>query len=77
MDVPLINKCFEEDWKTKKPIKFKKSEEDEVKKEMRRVYELIKWTYRALAGIDPTGNIMSIGMNTINTFMNEVLDCID
>lgn len=73
----LINKCFEQDWGDKKAVKFKVSSEEEIKEEMKKVYPLLKDIYRSLAGQDPTGNIMSIGLNTINIFMTETLDCLD
>lgn len=76
-DQKLIDKCFESDWNNKKVLKFKKSEEKDVKAEIYRVYHIYKETYKYFAGQDPTGNIFSIGMNTINQFMNEHLVCID
>ena len=73
----MIDKCFEKDWGDKKQLKFKVSSEDDIKQEIQQVYPLLKDVYRALAGQEPSGNIMSIGMNTINGFMNEVLGCLD
>jgi len=76
-DKKLIDKCFESDWTNKKVLKFKKCSEDDVKAEIKKVYHIFKETYRYFAGQDPTGNIFSIGMNTINQFMGEHLDCLD
>lgn len=73
----LIDKCFEKDWADKKPLKFKQSSEEDIKKEIKKIYPILKDVYRTLAGLEPSGNIMSIGMNTINIFMNETLSCLD
>lgn len=45
--------------------------------EMRKVYPLIKDTYRNQAGYGPSGNVFSIGMNQLSMFTGEVLNCID
>jgi len=42
----LVTKCFEQDWATMKKIKFKKSSEEDIKEEMRKVYLLLKENYR-------------------------------
>lgn len=73
----LINDCFEYDWKNMKQLKYKKSEEKDVMEEMRKVYPLIKDTYRNQAGYGPSGNVFSIGMNQLSMFTGEVLNCID
>lgn len=42
----LIDKCFKSDWDLMKTLKYKKSDVEEVKVEMQRVYPLIKEAYR-------------------------------
>lgn len=53
-------KCFEEDWKTMKLPRFKVSEEEEIKAEMKKVYPNIRTMYRVQAGYSPAGNIFSV-----------------
>ena len=61
-----------------KKLKYKKSEESDIKAEMKAIYLLIKEFYRTQAGYSPNGNVFSIGMNQMGMFIgSEVLDCID
>jgi hypothetical protein len=73
----LLQNCFEFDWASMKEIKFKKSEREDIKMEMQRVYESIKEAYREQAGFGPSGTIFSIGSNQLNIMMSEVLNCLD
>lgn len=57
----LAMKCFEFDWSTMKQPRYKFSEEEEVKEEMRKVYVQIKELYREQAGYSPAGNVFSVG----------------
>ena len=42
----LISNCFEHDWKNMKVIKYKKCTEADVKKELVKIYPLLKDVYR-------------------------------
>lgn len=42
----LIMNCFEFDWKNMKQLKYKESNEEEIKAAMRGVYNLIKEHYK-------------------------------
>ena len=46
-----------------KVMKYKKSQEADIKKEIQSVYELLKYAYRHQAGLSPMGNIFCIGTN--------------
>ena len=76
-DEDQIDKCFKFDWESMKQPKYKKSEEEDIKEEMRKVYPLIKEAYRIQAGYSHNGNVFSIGMNQLSMFLGEVLHCID
>jgi len=60
-----------------KRIKFKKSAEEDVKAELKKIYPLLKEAYREQAGYSPIGNLFAIGENQILLFMKEVIDAID
>jgi len=49
----LLEKCFKFDMENMKQIKFKKSDEKEVRAEMFRVYAILKEQYRLHAGYNP------------------------
>ena len=38
----LFDKCFEKDWTDMKSIRFKHSTEDEMKEEMKKVYNILR-----------------------------------
>jgi hypothetical protein len=46
----LIPECFQFDWINMKQPRLKKSEEKDIKKEMERVYPILKENYRIQAG---------------------------
>ena len=72
----LEMKCFEFDWVNMKQLKYKKSEEEDIKEEMRKVYPNLREAYKVQAGYGPNGNVFSIGMNQISVF-NEEMNCLD
>jgi hypothetical protein len=72
----VIDKCFEFDWANMKTLKFKKSSSDDIKEEMRRIYPVLREAYKVQAGYSPNGNIFSVGMNQINTFLQD-MGCLD
>jgi hypothetical protein len=59
----LEMKCFEFDWENMKVLKYKKSDAEDVKEEMRAIYPKIREAYKVQAGYGPNGNVFSIGMN--------------
>ena len=59
----LLTQCFEEDWKNMKPLKYKKSEAADIKRELAKVYGLIKSAYRESAGVNPSGSVFSVSPN--------------
>jgi hypothetical protein len=56
----LDEKCFEEDWKNMKQPRYKTSDEEEIKAEMRKVYPYLRTLYRYQAGYSPAGSIFSV-----------------
>ena len=59
----LDMKCFEFDWENMKLLKYKKSDINDVKEEMREIYPKMREAYKVQAGFGPNGNVFSIGMN--------------
>ena len=74
----MIEKCFNSDWDNMKPasIKFKKSTEEEVKKEMLRIYPLLREAYKIQAGYGGKGNTFCVGSNQLLSFLKEI-ECLD
>ena len=57
-------------------LKFKKSTEQEVKEEIRRVYPLLREAYKVQAGYGGKGNTFCVGQNQLLLFLKEI-DCLD
>jgi len=68
----LLNQCFEVDWNNSKLPKFltKYEKEKDVLKEMLRSnYSHFRECYKYLAGLDPQGELFSIGINVFSEAM--------
>lgn len=42
----LEQKCFEFDWENMKVLKYKKSDPEDIKEEMRQIYPMMRETYK-------------------------------
>lgn len=60
-----------------KKLKYKISQEEDIKQLVFKAYPLLKDTYKYQSGVSPFGNLFAIGSNQCSIFVNEVLDCLD
>ena len=68
----LIDDCFEWDWEQMKKVKYKNSEEKDVKELMRKYYPLLKECYKFEAGQGTTGSTFGVTMNQIISFCDDL-----
>lgn len=62
----LAAKSFEFDWKNLKPIRYKRTTEEQIKNVIRDVYPIIREQFREWSGLNPSGNILSISLMALD-----------
>jgi hypothetical protein len=75
-DPALFQKCLDFDWANMKVMKYKKSEESDIKNEIRKIYPALREAYKAKAGMSPQGTTYVISAPLFIEFLEE-MGCID
>jgi hypothetical protein len=77
--IPLLNKCFEQDWEmTKIPRVIKNAEElQKVKSFLKMNYRCIREIYKYYSAVSPTGQVFSIGNNVFSDIMSNFDGIVD
>ena len=75
----ILNKCFEFDWQCSSLNRMVKDPDNNarIKAYVRPKYKLIREAYKHLACLAPSGNIASIGMNSMTELMLKCNDLVD